>query len=177
MLILISRLFVICLILECPINCFVMHTFKKPVLPEFGLVNPNRVVHCEPHTLGESLSDFFYTPDPDGDVDAPPVLVWRPTRDIATLFYVKRLERLGLGADRFLSSLQSQPSYDTSGISDADLTSFVKSRHIQSASEMLAWSQHLDKSYTDLAKSVVESERVKRLNKEFDKKGDNTTDK
>lgn len=71
--------------------------------------------------------------------------------DIYMLFNQKRLDRMSSAA---LSSwLQVTSSYDSglanlrSRMSDAQLGSFIKSRFIQSRSELLSWSGYLESQY------------------------------
>lgn len=67
--------------------------------------------------------------------------------DVFLLFNQERLDRMSL--DRFscyLNDIQSDlPSLGSlrSKVSDSDLQNFVKSRYIQSKSELLAWSSYL----------------------------------
>lgn len=71
--------------------------------------------------------------------------------DIYMLFNQKRLDRMSSAA---LSSwLQSTSTYDPglanlrSRMSDLQLGSFIKSRYIQSRSELLSWSGYLESQY------------------------------
>lgn len=71
--------------------------------------------------------------------------------DIYMLFNQKRLDRMSSAA---LSSwLQSTSTYDSglanlrSRMSDSQLGSFIKSRYIQSRSELLSWSGYLESQY------------------------------
>lgn len=71
--------------------------------------------------------------------------------DIYMLFNQKRLDRMSSAA---LSSwLQSTSTYDSglanlrSRMSDLQLGSFIKSRYIQSRSELLSWSGYLESQY------------------------------
>jgi len=91
----------------------------------------------------------------------PPAV--RVRSDISMLFHsVDTAKRLGSSTFQRLvevkrpksSSFQNQ--LDSLNLSDDDLLSMVKSRHIQSASEILDWSAHI----TELAKDL-ESEALK----------------
>lgn len=69
------------------------------------------------------------------------------TSDINYLFNQMRLDNIGLdNINKWLSSLTpTQSSSVTKNMSDDDILAFVKSRHIQSASELLAWSEFLQR--------------------------------
>lgn len=82
--------------------------------------------------------------------------------DIYMLFNQRRLDRMTSAA---LSSwLQSTSSYDSglanlrSRMTDEQLGSFIKSRFIQSRSELLSWSSYLESQYP--VKSVQVSDSV-----------------
>lgn len=72
---------------------------------------------------------------------------YRRTSDIFMLFNQQRLDRLS--KDKLLEYFSTIPQSDTrmsalrSKLSDEQLCSFVKSRFIQSRSELLSWSQYL----------------------------------
>lgn len=87
----------------------------------------------------------------------------RVRSDVSMLFHAAdTAKRLGSGAfQRFVEakrpkSSSFQDQLDSLNLSDDDLLSMVKSRHIQSASEILDWSAHI----TELAKDL-ESEALK----------------
>lgn len=69
------------------------------------------------------------------------------TSDINYLFNQMRLDNIGLdNINKWLSSLTTTQSQSiTNNMSDDDILAFVKSRHIQSASELLAWSEFLQR--------------------------------
>lgn len=94
------------------------------------------------------------------DCDPPAV---RVRSDISMLFHAAdTAKRLGPSAfQRFVEvkrpkSSSFQDQLDSLNLSDDDLLSMVKSRHIQSASEILDWSAHI----TELAKDL-KSEALK----------------
>ncbi len=91
----------------------------------------------------------------------PPAV--RVRSDISMLFHAAdTAKRLGTSTfQRFVEvkrpkSSSFQDQLDSLNLSDDDLLSMVKSRHIQSASEILDWSAHI----TELAKDL-ESEALK----------------
>ena len=77
-----------------------------------------------------------------------------PTSDIYMLFNQQRLDRMS--KDRLLSYFEnlsvSEPKMRElrSKLSDEQLCSFVKSRFIQSPSELMAWSQYLMSSQDEM---------------------------
>lgn len=93
---------------------------------------------------------------------------YRIVSDISLIFDQKRLNSLSSDSVRsWLNTLQggtSEPSL--SGLSDDQLLMFVKSRHIQSPSDLKAWSNHLISIGSDLhtdADSVlseIEEQRI-----------------
>lgn len=68
--------------------------------------------------------------------------------DVSLLFNQKRLENLGVDTARdWLNGVQnrlSQPLKEAPNLTDDELMNFVKSKHIQSPSELLSWSKYLD---------------------------------
>lgn len=79
--------------------------------------------------------------------------------DIALLFNQKRLEDC-LGRDglkKFFDDMASRSPALSSlrqKISDDDLAAMCKSRYLQSASEILSWSNYLNENYKNLMESV-----------------------
>lgn len=69
------------------------------------------------------------------------------TSDITYLFNQMRLDNIGIdNINKWLSSLTPTQSQNiTKNMSDDDILAFVKSRHIQSPSELLAWSEFLQR--------------------------------
>lgn len=81
------------------------------------------------------------------------------TSDIGLLFNQKRLEdTLGRdGMKKFFDDMAARSSALSelrSKISDDDLAALCKSRYLQSASEILAWSNYLNENYQTLMSSV-----------------------
>lgn len=81
------------------------------------------------------------------------------TSDIGLLFNQKRLEdTLGRdGMKKFFDDMAARSSALSelrSKISDDDLAALCKSRYLQSASEILAWSNYLNENYQTLMESV-----------------------
>lgn len=81
------------------------------------------------------------------------------TSDIGLLFNQKRLEdTLGRdGMKKFFDDMAARSSALSelrSKISDDDLAALCKSRYLQSASEILAWSNYLNENYQALMSSV-----------------------
>lgn len=79
--------------------------------------------------------------------------------DIYLLLNQKRLDRMSLQA--FSDYLNSMPQSSNDGLSqlrskvgDADLLKYVKSRYIQSRSELIAWSQYLTANYAQAQQEV-----------------------
>lgn len=80
-------------------------------------------------------------------------------RDIYYLFNQQRLDRMSLQA--FSEYLNNIPQSSGDGlselrskVSDSDLLSFVKSRYIQSRSELLAWSQYITANYAQSQQDI-----------------------
>lgn len=100
----------------------------------------------------------------------------RYTSDIRLILHTKDLaSRAGLAiASKFGQSKQSasqiQQLMDT--MSDDDLLATVRSRHVQSPSEIIAWSKDLSAYAEHLesqAQELIETETVKTVNKEAEK--------
>ena len=74
--------------------------------------------------------------------------------DVYMLFNQQRLDRMSASAlNQWLqntSKTDSQLSALRSRMTDAQLGAFIKSRYIQSRSELLAWSGYLESQYPDL---------------------------
>ena len=84
----------------------------------------------------------------------------RLTSDIYMLFNQKRLDRMTREAlvQHFDDMAVREPSFATlkSKLTDDQLISVVKSRYIQSASELLSWSKYLNSLAEPLLKQYVE---------------------
>lgn len=79
--------------------------------------------------------------------------VFHRSSDVGLLFNQQRLMKT-IGIDTVNAWLQGLSSYASnavdsikSKVSDEDLFKFVKSRHIQSASELLLWSAYLEENF------------------------------
>lgn len=103
---------------------------------------------CEPSSLDAFM--FEEVKSPHGKY--PSITI---TSDIYMLFNQKRLDKMTL--ESLVEHFQNAPQSDTalnklrSKLSDEELAQFVKSRYIQSRSELLSWSNYLTESY-DVAK-------------------------
>lgn len=88
--------------------------------------------------------------------------------DLILLFNQERLQSLGQTAMiEYLNSIAPQSDSLAElrkNCSDEELLSMVKSRHIQSRSDLLAWSKYLD-SELDHSKDVAEKLKVSQENK------------
>ena len=86
----------------------------------------------------------------------------RMTSDIYMLLNQKRLDRLSQAAliDHFnqMSVTNSSLTALRKKCTDEQLVSLVKSRYIQSPSELLAWSQYLNTLTDDALQSVIQSQ-------------------
>lgn len=82
--------------------------------------------------------------------------------DVYLLLNQKRLDKMSLDVfSAYLDSIQDISLGDglssiRSNLSDADLLKFVKSRYIQSRSELLAWSQYLTSQAAQLGQDIKE---------------------
>lgn len=82
--------------------------------------------------------------------------------DVYLLLNQKRLDKMSLDVfSSYLDSIQDISSGDglssiRSNLSDADLLKFVKSRYIQSRTELLAWSQYLTSQAAQLGQDIKE---------------------
>lgn len=125
--------------------------FPKPVIDRSIIFN----VNCEEKEIAPSIDvvDMFRI-QPEGDADDPNVPVrWRS--DVSMLFHAEdTIKKVGPEGYRYLSESRRtktsavQRMYDQ--MSDEDLLSTVKSRHIQSPSELLAWSESLNEIASQL---------------------------
>lgn len=79
---------------------------------------------------------------------------------IVILFNQERLDNLGtMGVKAFLDSLQQRESSLSdlrSKVSDDDLLSMIKSRHLQSPSEITAWCRYIENNVEAFNKEVQE---------------------
>lgn len=87
------------------------------------------------------------------------------TSDIDLLLNQTRLDNLGIDQiNSWLSSLSSSQSSAIKGkFSDDELINLCKSRHIQSAQELLNWSEYLTSQYEKLKLDVQVQQEQKQL--------------
>lgn len=84
---------------------------------------------------------------------------YRKTSDIYMLFNQQRLDRMS--REHLLEYFRSLPQTDTrmnalrAKLGDEQLASFVKSRFIQSKSELMAWSQYLMNSQDEMIAALA----------------------
>lgn len=104
----------------------------------------------------DALRSEKYTPSPVAEVRV--TVTPKYTKFQSDIFLVFNQQRIvkTLGAATYadwLSAFNTKKSpVDTSKYTDEQLMSFIKSRHIQSPSELMAWSQYLE----DNAHDVIE---------------------
>lgn len=149
----------------------------KTVWPKLGLVPQNCVVRAESSLLSDYVCDTFYLPSDNGNPDAPLVPVERQCRDISVLFNEKRLQKLGNNVQSFIDSLKPIV-HDQPNLNDDQLFSFIKSRFIQSPSELLAWSSYLSEQYGSEYQKVLDEMNARNsdLNDSDITTDNNTTD-
>lgn len=131
---------------------------KREVNPVERVSSPNNVANKE---LRQSeflepspVNDFiFQEHEVDGTVSV------RCSSDIYMLFNQKRLDRMSCESlVKYFSDLSvTEPKMKKlrSKLSDDQLCSFVKSRFIQSPSELMAWSQYLMNSQDEMVASLA----------------------
>ena len=89
---------------------------------------------------------------------------YRRTSDIYMLFNQQRLDRLS--REKLLEYFSSIPASDTrmsalrAKLGDEQLVSFVKSRYIQSPSELIAWSRYLMSSQDELVAAAAAEQQT-----------------
>ena len=130
---------------------------KRSKKPERGTCDMMRKVTC---LRAPSPVEMFYKqeiPCPNGSCDA---VAYRT--DIYMLFNQQRLDRMSLS--QLSDWLDNQTP--TSGLaelrskmSDAQLHSFIKSRYIQSPSELMAWSEYIQSEFTKEYQKAVEEQQ------------------
>lgn len=90
------------------------------------------------------------------------------TSDIYMLFNQQRLDKLSLERliDYFNNLSVQQPKFSElrSKLTDSQLVSFVKSRFIQSPSELMAWSNYLMSSQDELVASFAAEQQAQQGN-------------
>ncbi len=133
--------------------------YKKNCL---GSVELNKECMSNVVTMEKSLVHEFYIEEQVSKEDGSPML--QVSDPIYLLFNQQRLNSIGAGAVQMwiqqMSAVTSNPLAELrKQCSDDDLLTMVKSRHIQSPSELLAWAQfmtaNMDKFQTEVAKLVA----------------------
>ncbi len=133
--------------------------YKKNFL---GSVELNKECMSNVVTMEKSLVHEFYVEEQVSNDDGSPML--QVSDPIYLLFNQQRLNSIGAGAVQMwiqqMSAAASSPLAELrKQCSDVDLLTMVKSRHIQSPSELLAWAQfmtsNMDKFESEVAKLVA----------------------
>lgn len=147
--------------------------FPKKVIDRFVAFN----IVCEEKEIAPAIDivDTFRV-QYEGDADDPNVPVrWRS--DVSMLFHAEdTIKKIGPEGYRYLSESRRtktsavQQMYDQ--MSDEDLLSTVKSRHIQSPSELLAWSESL----SDIASQLESQALDQTLSQTSDQSSDQVLD-
>lgn len=128
---------------------------------DFGLF-ANVGVFREPVVYEPLICEFE-----DNSVAGCETPIYRHRSDVYLLFNQKRLDKISLQA--FVENLNALPQTDglktlRSKMTDEQLHSFVKSRYIQTPSEMLSWSSYLmakaDELKVELSAAQVSSEQT-----------------
>lgn len=102
------------------------------------------------------LDDFMFQPH---DVDIKGNTSVSLCRDIALVLDQKKAASYGLDAaiNEMLSRVRQAPLSDSyAGLSDDDLISVIKSRYIQSPSELLQWSEWLENNLSSIEQAAIE---------------------
>ena len=118
------------------------------------LVVGSKELHCSEFREKSPIDDFMFQ-----EIESNGVSSTRLTSDIYMLFNQQRLDRMS--RERLLSHFDSmsvrEPKFsDLRGrLGDEQLISFVKSRFIQSPSELMSWSQYLMSSSDEVIASLA----------------------
>lgn len=133
--------------------------YKKNFL---GSVELNKECMSNVVTMEKSLVHEFYVEEQVSNEDGSPML--QVSDPIYLLFNQQRLNTIGAGAVQLwiqeMSAVASSPLAELRRqCSDDDLLTMVKSRHLQSPSEIHAWAQfmtaNMDKFQSEVAKLVA----------------------
>ncbi len=133
--------------------------YKKNCL---GSVELNKECMSNVVTMEKSLVHEFYVEEQVSKEDGSPML--QVSDPIYLLFNQQRLNSIGAGAVQMwiqqMSAVASNPLAELrKQCSDDDLLTMVKSRHLQSPSEIHAWAQYMtgnmDKFQSEVAKLVA----------------------
>lgn len=131
---------------------------------------PARNYNAVPQSHDLKISSFYQPSPVDGmlvqDVDnGDGSISHRLTSDIYMLFNQQRLDRMSREnlLNHFQSMAEMEPSFKSlkSRLSDDDLISIVKSRYIQSPSELLSYSRYLNSCAADVLNAAVASARAR----------------
>lgn len=118
------------------------------------LVVGSKELYCSEFRDQSPVDDFMFQ-----EIESNGVSSTRLTSDIYMLFNQQRLDRMS--RERLLSHFDSmsvrEPKFsDLRGkLGDEQLISFVKSRFIQSPSELMSWSQYLMSSSDEVIASLA----------------------
>lgn len=118
------------------------------------LVVGSKELYCSEFREQSPVDDFMFQ-----EIESNGVPSTRLTSDIYMLFNQQRLDRMS--RERLLSHFDSmsvrEPKFsDLRGkLGDEQLISFVKSRFIQSPSELMSWSQYLMSSSDEVIASLA----------------------
>ena len=124
------------------------------VTPECSYTVTSKELKCSEFRESSPVDDFMFQ---ELEVDGKPSV--RLTSDIYMLFNQQRLDRMS--RESLLSYFDSiqvrEPKFTEirSKLGDEQLMSFVKSRFIQSPSELMAWSQYLMSSSDDAVAALA----------------------
>lgn len=104
-----------------------------------------------------SQVDQFYREEGISSTTGKKVVFYRDP--LIMLFNQQRLNKLGLdGVTHYVESLMQQSNNPLSELrkncSDADLLATIKSRHLQSPSEILAWSRYMSRNMKEFETAV-----------------------
>lgn len=123
--------------------------------------NPNNTFHSEVYIEATPLDSFIREEDASSDV--PSVTL---TSDITMLFNQQRLDKLTQIAlvQRFDSISKTSDALNQvrSKMTDEQLVQFVKSRYIQSPSELLSWTNYLSANYESVSaemQALIDSQK------------------
>lgn len=118
------------------------------------LVVGSKELYCSEFREQSPVDDFMFQ-----EIESNGVPSTRLTSDIYMLFNQQRLDRMS--RERLLShfdsmSVREPKFFDLRGkLGDEQLISFVKSRFIQSPSELMSWSQYLMSSSDEVIASLA----------------------
>lgn len=124
------------------------------VTPEFSYNITSKELKCSEFRESSPVDQFMFQ---ELELDGKPSV--RLTSDIYMLFNQQRLDRMS--RESLLSYFDSiqvrEPKFTEirSKLGDEQLMSFVKSRFIQSPSELMAWSQYLMSSSDDAVAALA----------------------